>query len=152
MINYHSKELYKTTCYKTKYNFFQFFFSHWLLCEYFFLFPYQHVSKFWKIDKIFFEKNGENLKILTEILCQKLVVSNVISFFFFLSVFSPANHVDRHRALPLFKISGSALEIYCWHHWYILLILLIYIVEAFLLLWMWDLEIFIKKAFTFIFL
>ena len=37
----------------------------------FFLFPYQSVSKFWKIDK----------KILMEIFCQKLIVSNVTSTF-----------------------------------------------------------------------
>ena len=50
MINYHLKGLHKTTCYKTKSNFSQFFFSHWLYeC---FFFTYQSVSKFWKIDKI----------------------------------------------------------------------------------------------------
>ena len=43
MINYHIKGLYKAT----KSNF-----SHWLLHKCFFLFPYQSVSKFWKIDKI----------------------------------------------------------------------------------------------------
>ena len=38
MINYHIKGLYKTTCYKTKSNFSQFFFSHWLLHKCFFSF------------------------------------------------------------------------------------------------------------------
>ena len=56
-------------------------------------------------------KNAENLKILIEIFCPKLLVSNVISAFLdHLKpiLFSPANHGDRHRAPPLFKISGSA--------------------------------------------
>ena len=43
----------------------------------FFLFPCQSVSNFWKIGKIY--KNGDNLKILIEIFCQKLIVSNAIS-------------------------------------------------------------------------
>ena len=49
MINYHLKGLYKTTCYKTKSSFSQFLLTAVLV---FFLFPYQRVSKFWKIDKI----------------------------------------------------------------------------------------------------
>ena len=86
MINDHIKGLYKTTCYKTKSNISQFFFSHWPLRKCFFLFPYQCVCKFWKIYKIHRQtfivyKNGENLKILIEIFCQKLVVSNVILAF-----------------------------------------------------------------------
>ena len=51
IINSHINGLYKTTCYKTKSNFSQFFFSLttvWL----FFLFPYQRVSKCCKIYKI----------------------------------------------------------------------------------------------------
>ena len=56
-------------------------------------------------------KNGENLKILKEIFCQKLIVSNVTSAFLdhlTPKIFSSANHGGRHRASPLFKISGSA--------------------------------------------
>ena len=56
-------------------------------------------------------KNAENLKILIDIFCPKLLVSNVISAFLdHLKpiLFSPANHGDRHRAPPFFKISGSA--------------------------------------------
>ena len=51
IINYYLKGLYKTktTCYKKKSNYSPFFFSHWRL---FFLFPYQAVGKFWKINKI----------------------------------------------------------------------------------------------------
>ena len=52
MINYQLKGLHKTTCYKTKSNFSKFFFFHWLLYECSFLFPYQRISKFWKIDNI----------------------------------------------------------------------------------------------------
>ena len=58
-------------------------------------------------------KNGENLKRMIEIFCQKLIFSKVILAFlhhlkpnFFLSV----NHGGRHKAPPLFKISGSAPE------------------------------------------
>ena len=69
MINYYLKGLYKTICYKTKSNFSQFFFFQWLLYECFFLFPYQRVSKF------------ENLKILLEIFCQKVIVSKAILTF-----------------------------------------------------------------------
>ena len=49
MINYHIKRLYKT---KTKSKSYHYFSSHWLLLKCFFLFTYQGVSKFWKIDKI----------------------------------------------------------------------------------------------------
>ena len=45
----------KTTCYKTKSKFSQCFFSHWLLHRCFFLFLYQSICKFWKIDKILLE-------------------------------------------------------------------------------------------------
>ena len=77
MINCHFKRFYKTTWYKIKSNFSQFFFF-WLTVWVFFLFPYQSVSKFWKLVD-FIDKNGENLEILIEISCQKLIVSNVIS-------------------------------------------------------------------------
>ena len=47
------KGLYKTTFHKTKSNLFsQFFFSHWQLHEFFFLFFYQSVCKFLKLYKI----------------------------------------------------------------------------------------------------
>ena len=67
-INYYFKGLHKTNYYNTKFNFSQFFFSQWLLYE-----------KFRKKDFIY--KNGENLKKLVEIFCQKLIVSNVTSAF-----------------------------------------------------------------------
>ena len=86
----------KKTCYKTKSNFSQFFFSH----RVFFLFPYQSVCKFWKIDKIslvsfLVYKNGENLKMLIEIFSQN--ISSLIK------------RGGRYRA-PVSKISGSAPE------------------------------------------
>ena len=46
-------------------------------CMSVFLFPYQSVSKFWKNWSDFIDKNQENVKILLEIFCQKLIVSNV---------------------------------------------------------------------------
>ena len=48
---YYFKGLDKTTRYKTKPIFSQFFFSHWLLYECLF-FPGQNACKFWKIDQI----------------------------------------------------------------------------------------------------
>ena len=116
MINYHIKGLYKTTCYKTKSNFSQFFFSHWLLRELFFSFLIKVFANFEKLI-IFYRqacivykicKNRENLNILIEIFCPKLIVSNVILAF--LDRLKPKifNHGGRQRASPLFKISGSA--------------------------------------------
>ena len=49
---YNFKGLYKTTCYKTKSNFSQFFYSHWLFYECFFFFPYKSVCKISKVNKI----------------------------------------------------------------------------------------------------
>ena len=82
MINYHIKGLYKTTCYKTKFNISQFFFSHWLLHKCFFSFLINAFANFEKFirfhQKAFIVyKNDENLKVLIEIFCQKLIVSNV---------------------------------------------------------------------------
>ena len=52
MINYHIKWLYKTTCYKTKSNFSQFFFSHWLLHKCFFSFLIKAFENFEKMITI----------------------------------------------------------------------------------------------------
>ena len=77
----------------------------------FFLFLYQSLYKFWKIDEISLASfHWENLKILIEIFCQKLIVSNVILAFLvhLKAKFSSANHGGRDIAPPLFKIFGSA--------------------------------------------
>ena len=111
-INYHIKELYKSTCYKTKSNFPQFFFSHWLLHKYFFSFLIKAFTNFEKLIRFHWQafiayQTGENLKTLIEIFCQKLIVSNVILAFLDhlkRKIFKPKTH----RGLPLFKISGSA--------------------------------------------
>ena len=63
MINYHIKGLYKTTYYKTKSNFSQFFFSHWHTCFYsLFIKAFVNSQKLiifhWKAST--FYKNGEN--------------------------------------------------------------------------------------------
>ena len=52
MINYHIRGTYKTTCYKTKPNQTQVFPLSLTAAWMFFLYPYQSVGKFWKIDKI----------------------------------------------------------------------------------------------------
>ena len=80
MISYHLKGLHKIAYCKTKSNFSQFFFSHWLLYECFFSFVINALVNFEKFIRLI-DKNGENLKILIEIFCQKLIVSNVISAF-----------------------------------------------------------------------
>ena len=86
MINYHIKGLYKTTCYKTKSNFSQFFFSHWLLQKSFFSFLIKALANFeilirfhWQAFIVY--KYGENLKMLINIFCPNFVVSNVILAF-----------------------------------------------------------------------
>ena len=109
-ISYHIKGLYKTTCYKTKYNFSQFSF---LIdcCMSVFLFPYERVCKFWEIDKIhqqafFVYKIGKELETLIEMFCQKLK---------FLMLFWPFKTISNLKFSssanmeppPLFKISGS---------------------------------------------
>ena len=86
MINYHIKGLYKTTCYKTKSNLSQFFFSHWLLHKCFFSFLSNAFANFEKLIRfhpqtLIVYKNGEDLKIPIEIFCQKLIVSDVILAF-----------------------------------------------------------------------
>ena len=53
MINYHIKGLYKTTCYKTKSNFSQFFFSHWLLYKCFFSFLIKGLANFEKVIRFY---------------------------------------------------------------------------------------------------
>ena len=86
--NYHFKGLYKTTSYKTKSNFSQFFFSHWLLYDCFFFFSYKSVYKFWKIDKISMARSHciEKWRKFERNISTK---------------FSPsANHGGRHRAPP----------------------------------------------------
>ena len=86
MINYHIKELYKTTCCKTKCSFSQFFFSHWLLHKCFFSFLIKAFVNFEKLIRFHWlafivYQNGENLKMLIEIFCQEPIVSNVILAF-----------------------------------------------------------------------
>ena len=83
MINYHIEGLYKT---QTKSNFSHFFFSHWLLHKCFFSFLIKVFANFEKLIRFHWQafivyKNGENLKMLIEIFCQKLIVSNVILAF-----------------------------------------------------------------------
>ena len=100
MINYHIKGLYKTTCYKTKSNFSQFFFSHWLLLNCFFSFLIKTFANFEKLIKFHWQasilyKNGKNL------------------FWPFYTIWnlkfsSSANHGGQHRGPPLFKICWSA--------------------------------------------
>ena len=80
MINYHFKGLCKTTYYKTKPSYSQFFFPHWLMYESFFCFFYQSVCKYHRQAFIGY-KNGENLKILIKVFCHKLIVSGVILAF-----------------------------------------------------------------------
>ena len=88
MINYHIKGLFKATCYKTKSNFSQFFFSHWLLLKCFFSFLIKAFANFEKLIKFHWQasivyKNGKNLKMSIEIFCQKPIVSNVILAFLY---------------------------------------------------------------------
>ena len=79
----------------------------------YFLFPYQSIYKFLKIDKISLAgflvyKNDENLKMLIETFCQKLTVSKVILAF--LDYLKPNIFLVGQPWWPtsLFKISGSA--------------------------------------------
>ena len=86
MINYRIKGLYETTCYKTKSNFSQFFFSHWLLHKCFFSFLIKAFANFEKLIRFHWQVfivyiNGENLKMLMEIICHKRIVSNVVLAF-----------------------------------------------------------------------
>ena len=83
-INYHCR--YKITCNETKSNFSQIFFSHWLLHKWFFSFLIKALGNFEKLIRFHWQafiiyKNGENLKMLREIFCQKLIVSNIILAF-----------------------------------------------------------------------
>ena len=115
MINYHVKRLCKTTYNKTKSKFLSFFFSHWLLHKCLFSFLIKVFVNFEKLIRFHWEavtvyKNWENLKMLIEIFCQKLIVSNVILVF--LDHLKPKTFsVDQPwwaRAAPIFEISGSA--------------------------------------------
>ena len=86
MTNYHIKGLYKTTCYKAKSSFSLFFFSHWLLHECFFFFLIKVFSNSEKLisfhrQAFIVYKNGKKFKVLIEIFCQKIIVSNVILAF-----------------------------------------------------------------------
>ena len=73
MINYHIKGLYKTTCYKAKSNFSQFFFISFLVKTFV---NFENLIRFhWQALIV---DNGENLKMLIEIFCQN---SNVILAF-----------------------------------------------------------------------
>ena len=83
IVNYHIKGLYKTTCYKTKSNFSQFFFSHWLLRKCFFSFLIKAFTNFENLIRFHWQafivhKNGENLKMLIEIFFPELIVSSGI--------------------------------------------------------------------------
>ena len=118
LINYHIKGLYKTTCYKTKSKFSLFFLFSLTAVEVFFtLSLWSRFSNFEKLVRFHWQafipyKNRQNLKMLKEIFCQKLIVSNVILVFL--------DHLKRkiffvgqprwqtESASPLFKISGSA--------------------------------------------
>ena len=51
IINYQIKGLYRTTCYKTKSNFSQLFFSRWLLHKYFFSFLIKAFANFENLIK-----------------------------------------------------------------------------------------------------
>ena len=111
MINYHIKGLYETTCYKAKSNFSQVFFSHWLLHKCFFSFLIKAFANFEKLIRFNWQafivyKNGANLKMLIEIFCQKLIVSNVILAFldiWNLKFSLSTNHGGWHRAPPFPK-------------------------------------------------
>ena len=74
MINYHIKGLSKT---KTKSNFSHFFFPHWLLHKHFSLSLSMRFHR--QVFTVYI--NGENLKMLIEIFCQRLIDSNVILTF-----------------------------------------------------------------------
>ena len=106
LINFHFKGLCKTNCYKEKLSFSRFFFSDWLLYECVFSFLIKAFVNFEKLIRFHWQafivyKNGENLKILIEIFCQKLIVSNVILAF-----------LD-HLKLKMFFVSQSVADIEC---------------------------------------
>ena len=86
MINYHIKGLYKTTFYKTKPNFSQFFFSQWVLHKRFISFLIKAFSNFEKLIRFHWQdflvyQNIKRLKMLSEIFWQKLLVSDIILAF-----------------------------------------------------------------------
>ena len=113
MINHPIKGLYKRTCNKKVQLFTVFLFSLTAV-KVFFSFLIKAFANFEKLIRFHWQafivyKNRENLKMLIQVFCQKLIVSNVILAFFLKPKFSSsANHGGRHRAPPLFKIYGSA--------------------------------------------
>ena len=84
-IDCHIKGLYETTYCKTVQLFSVFLFSL-TAAEVLFLFLIKAFANFEKLIRFHWQafiayKNGENLKMLTEIFCQKLIVSNVVLAF-----------------------------------------------------------------------
>ena len=86
-INYHIKGLYKTTCYKAKPNFSQFFFSQWELHKCFISFlikafsNFENLTRFHWQDFLVYQNEKKKLKMLIEIFWQKLLVSDIILAF-----------------------------------------------------------------------
>ena len=124
MINYHIKGLYKTTSYKTKSKCSQFF-SHWLLHKSFFFFPIKAFANFEKLIKFHWQalivyKHGQNLKMLIEIFCPKLVYNVILAFLDHLKL-----GIERH---PFSKSLDPPLHIiYIYIHKYIHIHFIIYI-------------------------
>ena len=92
MINYHIRGTYKTAYYKTKPNFSQFFLYHWLLHRCFFSILITALANFEKLIRFHWQsfivyKNGDNLKMLIQVFCQKCIDSNV--FLAFLTLLKP---------------------------------------------------------------
>ena len=116
-INYHIKGLYKRTCYKIWFkvqffSVFSFLIDCWIIV-FFFSFLIKAFADFEKLIRFHGQaftvhKNGENLKILIEIFCQKLIVSSVILAF--LNHLKPKNFFDGQQRAPLFKTSESTPE------------------------------------------
>ena len=86
MMNYHIKELYKITCYKQSPTFPNFSFFIDCCISVFFSFLVKVFVNFEKLIRFHRQafivyKKGENLKMLIEIFCQKVIVSDVILAF-----------------------------------------------------------------------
>ena len=100
----------KTTCYKTKSNFSKFFYFLWLLYQCFSSFLIKAFVKCETLTRLYHQnfvicKNGENLKILIELFCQKLLMLfwpfwTICKTNFFLLL---SNHDHWRRALPPFR-------------------------------------------------
>ena len=118
--NFHFEGLYKISCYKTKSTFSQYLFSHWSLYQFFSSFLLKAFVNFEILIRFhgqafILHRNGENLKILKEIFCQKLLASIVIFVFSDIwnqKYFSSANHGGCHRAPHFIKISGSTCRMF----------------------------------------